>query len=66
MSLQKLHLLPYFQGVSAIVVYIFINSELSDKLNLKTSESYTIFAIAFVAGFTERLMMRAIEHTAGK
>jgi ADP-ribose pyrophosphatase YjhB (NUDIX family) len=51
---------------SAIVVYFFILSDLSDKLNLKTTESYTIFAISFVAGFTERLMMRAIGHVAGK
>jgi ADP-ribose pyrophosphatase YjhB (NUDIX family) len=50
---------------SALIVYIFVISELSDKLNLKTTDSYTIFATSFVAGFTERLMMRAIGHMAG-
>lgn len=57
-------------GASAIVIFIFLESGFSDQLftdiSLRPGDAYTYFAIAFVAGFTERLLLRAISSIVGK
>jgi len=55
-------------AAAAIVIYVFLESDLSDPFlgSLEDIKPYTIFAVSFVAGFTERLVMRAVGHVAGK
>lgn len=56
----------------AIIVVVFMKSELAGMFSkniaeaIKDATPYTIYAIAFVAGFTERLVLRAVEFLAGK
>lgn len=58
-------------GASAVVIYVFLNSKLTGIFNqdianaLSTLEPYTTYALAFVAGFSERLVLRAVEQVAG-
>ena len=52
---------------SAIVIYFLISSNLYDSVfNVPLPDGYAILTIAFVAGFTERLVLRVIETVAGK
>ena len=59
-------------AASALIVYVFLKSELPGVLNqeltkgMKTLEPFTAYSIAFVAGFSERLVLRAVEHVGGK
>jgi hypothetical protein len=64
-------------AASAIVIYVFIKSPLGASLSksvfsegigdsLKLPTSFTAYVIAFVAGFSERLVLRAVESVAGK
>ncbi len=57
-------------GVSAIVVYLALKSELASVFafqgTLKTLTPFTIYVLAFASGFTDRLVMRAIEGLLGK
>jgi len=69
-STTRLMMLRLFTGTaSAIVIYIFLQSRLKDIFDfLKnvTLQPHTIFAISFVSGFTERLVLRAVSYVAGK
>ena len=57
-------------GVSAIVVYLALKSELVSVFTfhgmLKALTPFTIYVLAFASGFTDRLVMRAIEGLLGK
>jgi hypothetical protein len=59
-------------GASALVIYVFLKSQLTAVFNeelaeaAKTLQPYTNYAVAFVAGFSERLVLRAVETVAGK
>jgi hypothetical protein len=64
-------------AASAVVVCVFLRSSLGRSLGqslfsseiaqaLKELRPYTAYAIAFVAGFSERLVVRAVEAVAGK
>ncbi len=57
-------------GVSAVVVYLALNSELagvfSFRDSLKTLTPFTIYVVAFASGITERVVLRAIESVLGK
>lgn len=55
-------------AAAAIIIYVFLKSDLSDPFldSLEGVKPHTIFAISFVAGFTERLVMRAVQHVAGE
>jgi len=49
--------------VSALIVYVFLKSQFSDVFSLKKDAAitpYTVFALAFVAGFSERLVLNAV------
>jgi 8-oxo-dGTP diphosphatase len=59
----SLTLLRLFMGAaSAIVIYVFVTSILAETMfsGLRTIAASTIFAISIVAGFTERLVVRAM------
>jgi hypothetical protein len=54
---------------SALVISIFLASGLWDKIfafQLEIDSNYIYYAIAFVAGFSERLVLKAVESVAGK
>lgn len=57
-------------GVSAIVVYLVLKSELASLFSfdaiLKSLTPFTIYVVAFASGFTDRIVMRAIEALVGK
>jgi|SoiMethySBSTD1v2_1073268.scaffolds.fasta_scaffold383034_2 hypothetical protein len=64
-------------GASAVVVYVFFRSGLGSSLArslfsddiaqaLGELQPYTTYAIAFVSGFSERFVLRAVEAVAGK
>ena len=59
-----------FIGVaSALFIYVFLKTGLLDKIietNLEIKSPYVFFAISFIAGFTERLVLKAVEPVAGK
>jgi hypothetical protein len=53
--------------VSAIILYFAIKSNLyKSVLNLAPPDGYALLVLAFVAGFTERLVLRVVEAIAGK
>jgi hypothetical protein len=62
----------FMGSASAVIIYVFLESNLtslfSDKIAsaMRHPEPCTAYAIAFVAGFTERLVLRAVEAVAGK
>jgi hypothetical protein len=60
----RLTLLRVSMGtISAIVIYIFLKSQFAaDLLKMKFSEvlPYTYYAISFAAGFSERLVLKAV------
>jgi ADP-ribose pyrophosphatase YjhB (NUDIX family) len=57
-------------GGSALVIFIFLESELSglilQDIDLKPANPFTYFAFAFVAGFTERLLLKAVSSITGR
>jgi len=64
-------------GASAVVLYVFLRSSLATALGqslfseaiakaIEQLQPYTAYALAFVAGFSERLVLRAVEAVAGK
>jgi hypothetical protein len=60
-------------GASAVMIYVFLRSSLSRSLfsqeiaqAVETPWPYTAYAVAFVPGFSERLVLRAVETVAGK
>ena len=66
-------LLRLFMGAgSALVIYVFLKSSLSGafspeiKTALEHLTPYTIYAICFVAGFSERLVLRVVGYVTGK
>jgi len=61
-STIRVMLLRLLMGpVSAVLIYFVIKSDLSPAILKAPSTGYTILAIAFVAGFTERLVLRVVE-----
>lgn len=69
----RITLLRIFVGSAfAVVVHLFIKSQLIEVFNssirdyLKNGNPYTIYAISFVAGFSERMVLRAVSVVAGK
>jgi hypothetical protein len=59
-------------GASAVVVYLVLQSQLTGVFNqtvadaMKSLTTATIYVVVFVAGFTERLVLRTVEIIAGK
>jgi hypothetical protein len=64
-------------GASAVVIYVFLKSALGGALGtalfsggiakaIEDLQPFTAYAVAFVAGFSERLVLRAVEQLAGK
>jgi hypothetical protein len=52
---------------SAIVLFFVIRSDLSRSIvQLEKGDGYAVLVIAFVAGFTERLVLRVVEKIAGR
>lgn len=49
-------------GTSALVIYVFL---IADIIELVTLTPGATFAFAFIGGFTERLLVRAVESIAG-
>lgn len=67
----RLTLARVFMGTaSAIFIYIFLNSKIAEKFFEGTFNfewpftTHTVFVIAFVAGFSERLVLRAVDFVA--
>ena len=53
--------------VSAVILYFAIQSELYKVVfNLAPPDGYALLVLAFIAGFTERLVLRLVEAIAGK
>lgn len=56
-------------GALSFIIFVFLQSEFVGQLfelDLKPEDPFTYFAISFVAGFSERLVLRAITIVAGK
>jgi hypothetical protein len=55
-------------GAAAIAIFFFLESEFFSlvlpTLELQPSTGFTYFVIAFVSGFSERLLMRAVSSVA--
>ncbi len=56
----------FFGGISALILFIFINSQFVSGLftidaSKGSSYTYSFYFIAFVAGFSERLVLKTIE-----
>jgi 8-oxo-dGTP pyrophosphatase MutT (NUDIX family) len=56
----------FIGGISAFIIYIFINSQFVSSLvsldpKLTATYIYSFYFIAFVAGFSERLVLKAID-----
>jgi hypothetical protein len=62
--------LRVFMGAaSALILYIFIKSEVWSSLisfDLDLANHNAIFAVSFVSGFSERLVLKALEKVTGK
>ena len=70
-SFQVMMLRLVTGGASAIIVFIFLRSQFSkDIFSFVTPEilidPFSIFAISFVSGFSERLVLRAVEKISEK
>lgn len=70
---NSLTLLRVLMGAgSAMVIYMALRSQVSDVFNpafatvLKNVTSPAMYLVAFVSGFSERLVLRAVESIAGK
>lgn len=64
-------LMRVFLGAgAALVIYVFLQSEFASLLlqdiDLQPDSPYTYFALSFVAGFTERLLLKAVASIAGR
>ena len=59
-------------GASAVVVYLVLQSQFTAIFNqdfartMSGLKPQTTYVVAFVAGFSERLVLRAVEYVAGK
>lgn len=57
-------------GAAAIIFFVFLESEFADlilpALELQPTSEYTYFAISFICGFSERLLLRAISSITDK
>jgi hypothetical protein len=69
----RVTLLRIFVGSAfALVVYLFMKSQVIEVFNIeiagyiKGATPFTIYVISFVAGFTERMVLRAVSVVAGK
>ena len=77
-STIRVTMLRLFMGfASALIIYFFLKSELARVFltgvfsesvadAVKIATPYTIYVISFCAGFSERLVLRAVEYVAGK
>lgn len=69
---RRITFLRIFMGAaSALVIYIFTKSQIATVikiggLELDKLEAYTIYAISFSSGFSERLVLKAVEKVSGK
>ena len=77
MSFQVTLLRLFMGGASAFVLFILLTSDLADQVlsgifaqglaeAIKSADSSTLYFIAFCAGFSERLVKRAVEVVAGR
>jgi hypothetical protein len=57
-------------GISALIILIYLESEFSELLfkhiSIRPSSIYSYLSIAFIAGFTERLLLKAVTAVVGK
>jgi hypothetical protein len=59
-------------SATAVVIYVFVRSGLADSFfgewfkSLRKLEPYSTYAVAFISGTSERLVMKAVEQVAGK
>lgn len=68
----RVTLIRIFMGAaSAIIIYIFLNSKIAESFFKGVFEFYlskitsaTVFVITFISGFSERLVLRAVEFVA--
>jgi ADP-ribose pyrophosphatase YjhB (NUDIX family) len=55
---------------SALLIFVFLESDFSglfiQNIDLQPTNAYTYFTLAFIAGFTERLLLNAISSIVGK
>lgn len=55
---------------SALIIYLFLQlpvaGNILNGLNIQLKSAYAFLAISFVAGFTERLLLKAVQTIAGK
>ncbi len=59
----------FIGGGLAFIIFIFIQSDFTEKIfkfELRPINPFTYFAISFAAGFSERLVLRAITSIVGK
>jgi ADP-ribose pyrophosphatase YjhB (NUDIX family) len=59
----------FIGGGLAFIIFVFIQSDFTEKIfqfELRPTNPFTYFAISFVAGFSERLVLKAITSIAGK
>ncbi len=67
-STVRVTVLRLFMGpAAAILLYFVCQSKLAKSIfRFDAADAYTVLAIAFVAGFSERLVLRVVETIAGK
>jgi hypothetical protein len=67
-SMVRVTVLRLFMGpAAAVLLYFVAESKLARSiLRFDTVDIYTILVVAFVAGFSERLVLRVVETIAGK
>ena len=57
-------------GISALIIMIYLESDFSELLfkdiSLRPNSIYAYLSIAFIAGFTERLLLKAVASVVGK
>lgn len=53
-------------AASAILIYFVVKSNMYSAIITTRPDVLAILVLAFVSGFTERLVMRVVEHVAGK
>lgn len=52
---------PLIGGSAALMLFIFVEAGLKDLIKVPDSEGFGIFAVAFIAGFSERLVLNVFE-----
>ncbi|KKK66859.1 hypothetical protein LCGC14_2959860, partial [marine sediment metagenome] len=68
-STLKIMMLRLLMGsASALIMFVFIKSVFAGEIFKEnvTESTYSIFAVSFAAGFTERLVRKAVESVASK